>query len=78
MNPQPSTRQWQNNFTTTYRYLITLFVAYIVGEDSAHRIAVVGLGDRSEQGHIYSFLNFRFHLVFKFLSLQRVKLLLMH
>ena len=27
---------------------------------------------------VYSFLNFCFHIVFKFLSLQRVKLLLMH
>ena len=27
---------------------------------------------------VYSFLNFRFHLVFKFLTLQWVKLLLMH
>ena len=27
---------------------------------------------------VYSFLNFRVYIVFSFLSLQRVKLLLMH
>ena len=27
---------------------------------------------------VYSFLNFSFHVVFSFLSLQRVKLLLLH